>query len=261
MSDTYLPPEPVPERNDGPAQEPEPASPAETSQPAVAAAGTMPAGAGPPAGVPDEGASELPEPPETPLDPAAVTGPPWPRLVAAAGAYTPPRLARWPIVFGILLFAGYIAALVTVSAVSSARSGYELTARDAHFTATFPGRPERVARAAGTATVIVYATTLSSHGVAVTYLLLPVSVPFSLDGAINGIAASLPGAKVAARNSLTYLGQPAEDAAITFSSGVSRIRIVRFGSAAYVLEGLGSSATSFAHDYGVLLDSFRPLQP
>jgi hypothetical protein len=33
-----------------------------------------------------------PAPSGTVLDPAAVTGPPWPRLVAPAGGYTPPRL-------------------------------------------------------------------------------------------------------------------------------------------------------------------------
>src|SRR5262249_43901774 len=54
------------------------------------------------------GAGAPPSPPGTPLDPAAVTGPPWPRLVAADGAYTPPRLVRWPIVVGILLFPGSI---------------------------------------------------------------------------------------------------------------------------------------------------------
>ena len=40
-----------------------------------------------------------------------------------------------------------------------------------------------------------------------------------------------------------------------------QIRIVAFGSSAYIFEGFGSTAASFAHDYKVLLDSFRLLQP
>jgi len=182
--------------------------------------------------------------------------------VAADGAYTPPRLARWPIVVGILLFAGWIAALVAVpAAVSSPSSGYVLTASDAHFTATFPARPHRAARAVGTATVIAYTTTLPDHAVGVTSVALPASASFSLDGGINGFAASLPGAKIVSRNSFTYLGQPAEDATISSSAGLAQVRVVRFGSSAYVLQAFGPSASSYAHDYNILLDSFRPLHP
>ena len=261
MSGEFMPPEPMHEADDAPAHEAEPASPAEPSQPAVPVPAAAPAGAGQAAGFPDPEAWAPPGPPGAPLDPAAVTGPPWPRLVATAGAYTPPRLARWPIAVGILLFAGWIAALLLVPAVvSSSSSGYVLTAGDAHFTATFPARPRRTATAEGTATVIAYNATLPDHAVGVTYVALPASASFSFDGAVNGAASSLPGANVVSRNSLTYLGQPAEDAAITSSAGFSQIRIVRFGSAAYVLEGFGPSASDFEHDYNVLLDTFRPRQ-
>ena len=260
MPGETMPPEPVAAGDAVPAQEPGPASPAEPSQLVVPAPGAAPTGTGQPAGFPDPEASALPGPPGTPLDPAAVTGPPWPRLVAAAGSYTPPRLARWPIVVGILLFAGWIAALVAVpAAVSSSSSGYALTATDAHFTATFPARPDRAANAVGTTTVITYTAALSDHAVGVTYVALPASASFSFDGAVSGFASSQPGAKVISRNSLTYLGQPAEDAAVKFSDGFSRIRVVRFGSSAYVLEGVGHSASTFEHDYNVLLDTFRPL--
>jgi hypothetical protein len=92
----------------------------------------------------------------------------------------------------------------------------------------------------------------------VTYVGVPASTSFSLDGAVNGEASSLPGANVVSRSSLTYLGQPAENATISFSAGFAEVRIVRFGSSAFVLEGFGSSASSFAHDYNVLIDSFRP---
>ena len=261
MSGDFMPTEPVPEAIDVPAQEPEPASAVEPSQPAVPAHEAAPADAGQPAGFPDPGGWVPPGPPGPPHDPAAVTGPPWPRLVAADGAYTPPRLVRWPIVLGILLFAGWIVTLAVVpTVVSSSSSGYVVTATDAHFTATFPARPRRAAQNVGT-TVIAYTTTLPDHAVGVTYLALPASASFSLDGGVNGIASSLPGAKVVSRNSLTYLGQPAEDAAVTFSAGFAQVRIVRFGSSAYVLEGVGSSAASFAHDYNVLLATFRPLHP
>src|SRR5262245_6369859 len=106
MPGEFMPPEPGPA---GPPREPEAAGPPEPSPPTVPAPAAATADAGPPAEVPD---------------PAAVTGPPWPRLVAADGAYTPPRLARWPIVVGILLFAGWVAALVVIPAVSSSNSGY-----------------------------------------------------------------------------------------------------------------------------------------
>jgi hypothetical protein len=158
-----------------------------------------------------------------------------------------------------LLFAGWIAVVALRVGVFSSSSGYVVTASDGHFTATFPARPQHAARIVGTAPVIAYVTTLPSDAVGVTYIGVPASASFSLDGAVNGEASSLPGANVVSRNSLTYLGQPAEDATITFSAGVAEVRIVRFGSSAYVLEGFGSSASSFAHDYNVLIGSFRPL--
>jgi hypothetical protein len=211
-----------------------------------------------------------PAPSGTVLDPAAVTGPPWPRLVAPAGGYTPPRLIRWPVVVGMVLLAGWIAAAVAgravpasrpVSAASSSPSSaaaYALTAHDAHFAATFPGKPQRTAQTAGTVTVIVYLAQVSSHGVGVTYVPLPASASFSLDGGINGAAASLPAGKVISRRTLTYLGQPAEDATISSSAGFARVRVVRFGSSAYALEGFGNTPASFAHDYNVLLGTFTP---
>src|SRR5215469_4786708 len=272
MPGEFTPPEPVPTRDDEPAQALETAGLPQPSPPVVPAPQAPPAGTGQPADSPDpamamnaiastdQDASAPPSPLGAPADPAAITGPPWPRLVAADGAYTPPKLARWPVVVGILLFAGWIAALVAVpAAVSSPSSGYVLTASDAHFTATFPARPHRAARAVGTATVIAYTTTLPDHAVGVTYIALPASASFSLDGGINGLAASLPGAKIVSRDSLTYLGQPAEDATISSSAGLAQVRVVRFGSSAYALQGFGPSAASYAQDYNTLLDTFRPL--
>lgn len=286
MPGEYIPPEPPSARNDLPGQEPEVASPPGPSQPVGPLPGAPPAGAnqtirpepaqgaGPaatqgaiaPAAV---GAGAPPSPPGTPLDPAAVTGPPWPRLVAADGAYTPPRLVRWPIVVGILLFAGWIAAAVALGAAStssptsspSSAFPYVLTAGDAHFTATFPSKPQRVVNTVGTTSVIVYVAPVSGHGVAVTHFSVPAASPVSLNAAINGVAANRPGGKVVSRRMLTYLGQPAEDAVISFSGGVVHIMFVRFGSSVYSLEGVGSTASSFAHDYTVLLASFRPLHP
>ena len=121
--------------------------------------------------------------------------------------------------------------------------------------------PHRAARAVGTATVIAYTTVLPNHAVGVTYVALPPSASFSLDAGINGAAQSLPGAKIVSRNSLNYLGQPAEDATISSSAGLAQVRVVRFGSSAYVLQAFGPSASSYAHDYNILLDSFHPQNP
>jgi hypothetical protein len=57
-----------------------------------------------------------PAPPQhpgwAPPDPAAVSGPPWPALIAT-GEYSPPPLLRWPIAAGILLFAAYVVLLIS----------------------------------------------------------------------------------------------------------------------------------------------------
>jgi hypothetical protein len=280
MSGQTMPGQPLPAGNDRSAQQPQVAS---TPGPLQAAPGgdgwaiasglaedATPAGEGgimTPAGV---SGGVPPAPPGTVPDPAAVTGPPWPRLVAPAGGYTPPRLLRWPIVVGMVLLAAWIAAQVAVRAApaSSPRpvaasspgsaGAYALTAHDAHFAATFPSRPQRTTQAAGAITVIVYLAQVSSHGVGVTYVPLPASASFSLDGGINGAAASLPAGKVISRRTLTYLGEPAEDATISSSAGFARVRVVRFGSSAFALEGFGNTRGSFAHDYQVLLDTFTP---
>src|SRR6266702_464460 len=101
-----------------------------------------------------------PSPPGVPPDPAAATGPPWPSLIAPGDAHIRPRTARWPIVAGIVLVAGWIAATAGLHAVStpspSPASGYLLTAGDAHFAATFPRKPLRIEKTAGTTSVIVY---------------------------------------------------------------------------------------------------------
>ena len=53
-----------------------------------------------------------------PADPAAVSGPPWPVLVASAG-YAPPRLITWPIFAGCGLLVAYIVAAIALAANSS----------------------------------------------------------------------------------------------------------------------------------------------
>jgi hypothetical protein len=204
-----------------------------------------------------------PSPPGIPPDPAAATGPPWPRLIAPGVAHSPPRMARWPIVAGIVLVAGCIAATAGLHAVSAPSprpaSGYLLTASDAHFAATFPRKPLRIEKTAGTTTVIVYLADLPGHAVEIIRAPVPASGSFSLDRAVNVAASALPGGGVASRHSITYHGQPAEDAVISVLGDPGQIRIVTFGSSAYIFEGFGSTAASFAHDYKVLLDSFRLL--
>ena len=76
-------------------------------------------------------------------------------------------MARWPIVAGIVLVAGWIAATAGLHAVSAPSpgpaSGYLLTASDAHFTATFPRKPLRIEKTAGTTSVIVYLADLPGY--------------------------------------------------------------------------------------------------
>ena len=204
-----------------------------------------------------------PSPPGIPPDPAAATGPPWPRLIAPGVAHSPPRMARWPIVAGIVLVAGWIAATAGLHAVSAPSprpaSGYLLTASDAHFAATFPRKPLRIEKTAGTTTVIVYLADLPGHAVEIIRAPVPASGSFSLDRAVNVAASALPGGGVASRHPVTYHGQPAEDAVISVLGDPGQIRVVAVGSSAYIFEGFGSTAASFAHDYKVLLDSFRLL--
>jgi len=206
-----------------------------------------------------------PSPPGIPPDQTTATGPPWRRLIAAGDAHAPPRMARWLIVAGIVLFAGWIAATVGLHAVStpspSPASGYLLTASDAHFTATFPRKPIRIEQTAGTTTIIVYLADLPGHAVEIIRAPVPASGSFSLDRAVNVTASALPGGEVISREGITYHGQPAEDAVISVLGDPGQIRVVAFGSSAYIFEGFGSTAASFAHDYKVLLDSFRLLHP
>jgi hypothetical protein len=164
-----------------------------------------------------------------------------------------------------VLFAGCIAATVGSHAVStpspSPASGYLLTATDAHFTATFPRKPLRIEKTAGTTSVIVYIADLPDHGVEIIRAPVPASGSFSLDRAVNVAASALPGGGVVSRHSITYHGQPAEDAVISVLGDPGQIRVVAFGSSVYIFEGFGSTAASFAHDYKFLLDSFRLLHP
>jgi hypothetical protein len=206
-----------------------------------------------------------PSPPGISPDPAAPTGPPRLRLIASGDAHTPPRIARWLIVAGIVLFAGWIATTVGLHAASapspSPASGYLLTASDAHFTATFPRKPLRIEKTAGTTAIIVYLADLPDHGVEIIRAPVPTSGSFSLDRAVNVTASALPGGEVISRHSTTYHGQPAEDAVISVLGDPGQIRVVAFGSSAYIFEGFGSTAASFVHDYMALLDSFRLLHP
>jgi hypothetical protein len=205
--------------------------------------------------------ARLPSSPGAPSDPAAATGSPWPRLTAAPGAGTARRLRRWVIVAGIVLLAGSITATVTGRTLSPPAprpaAGYLLVAHDAHFTALFPRKPLRMEKTAGTTTIIVYLADLPGYAVGIICAPVPASGLVKLDRAINVAASALPGGDVVSRHRLTYHGQPAEDAAISVLGEPGQIRVVVFGSSAYIFEGLGATA-SFAHDYQILLDTFTP---
>jgi len=85
---------------------------------------------------------------------------------------------------------------------------------------------------------------------------VPPSATFSVDNAISGVAAGEQGGKVVTRSSVTYRGEHAEDGLISFSGGVAQVRVVVIGGSAYLLEGVGTSSSTYAQDYRVLLDTF-----
>ena len=214
----------------------------------------------------DPGVSRWPAPAApTPSDPSAATGPPWPRLVAAPGSgYRPPRFIRWPVVIGAILFAAQVAFFVKSGSTSSSAPSaapYVLTAADAGFTATFPGKPQRIEKTVASGPVVLYISSHSDETVGVAYFQVTSASGFSLDGAIDGAATSLTNGKVVSRSTVTYHGQPAEDGVISFSGGIGNVRAVVIGSAAYLFEGFGSSASNFARDYRVLLATFTPKSP
>jgi hypothetical protein len=165
-------------------------------------------------------------------------------------------------VAGIVLLAGSIAATVLVRAVSSSSprpaAGYLLVAQDAHFTALFPRKPLRIETTAGTTTVIVYLADLPGYAVGIICAPVPASGRVRLDRAVNVAASALPGGEVVSRHRLTYHRQPAEDAAISVLGEPGQIRVAVFGSSAYLFEGFGATAASFAHNYKILLDTFTP---
>ncbi len=199
-------------------------------------------------------------------DPTTVTGPPWPRLVASPGSgYRPPRLIRWPIVVGAILFAVSIAQnavrLSSTSSTAKSSQPYVMSATDAGFTATFPGKPQRIQKTAQSVPIVLYISSLADEAVGVAYFPLSSQSTFSPEGAVDGAAASEADGKVVSHTAVTYQGRPAEDAVISFSGGVGNVRAVQIGSAGYLFEGFGASASSFAKDYNELLDSFTPTSP
>ena len=137
-------------------------------------------------------------------------------------------------------------------------AGYLLVAHDAHFTALFPRKPLRMEKTAGTTTVIVYLADLPGYAVGIICAPVPASRRVRLDRAVNVAASALPGGEVVSRHRLTYHRQPAEDAAISVLGEPGQIRVAVFGSSAYLFEGFGATAASFAHDYQILLDTFTP---
>ncbi len=163
---------------------------------------------------------------------------------------------------GIVLLAGSIAATVIVHAVSSSpprpAAGYLLAAQDAHFTALFPRKPLRIEKTAGTTTVIVYLADLPGYAVGIICAPVPASGLVRLDRAVTAAASALPGGEVISRHRLTYHGRPAEDAALSVLGEPGQIRVVVFGSSAYLFEGFGATTASFARDYQILLDTFTP---
>lgn len=129
-----------------PAQDQDPDDPSQygegslnTGVPASSPPGPSPWGDDGPWAPPDPGRAERGQPaPErfAPPDPAAVSGPPWPRLVAEGGYQAPPML-RWPI--AVVLVAA-VAGIVYLVAFSSSSGAADLTTshRDAVAAAFLP---------------------------------------------------------------------------------------------------------------------------
>ena len=193
-------------------------------------------------------------------DITAATGSPWPRLAAARGVGTARRLPRWVIVAGIVLLAGSIAATVIVRAVSSSSprpaAGYLLVAHDAHFTALFPRKPLRIEKTAGTTTVIVYLADLPGSAVGIICAPVPASGLVRLDRAVNVAAPLCPGGKWSPATGSPTTDNPPRTPPYSVLAEPGQIRVVVFGSSAYIFEGFGATSASFAHDYKVLLDTF-----
>lgn len=197
------------------------------------------------------------------LDPSAVTGPPWPRLVAADSAYRPPRLVRWPIISAVIILVSYVVTLTVLRPTTSSGPTEEppvmFTASDANFTATFPGTPTRTNATGGT---LFFESLLSNHAVVVYATPLPTPLPpsdsASLDDIISQLVTAAPGGAVLSHTPLTYRGQPAEDVVSTYTGGVGHWRAVIFGETLYTLAGLADKPSSFDTDYTRLLDTFEP---
>jgi hypothetical protein len=193
------------------------------------------------------------------FDPAAATGPPWPRLVSAEARYTPPRLLRWPIAVGTVLLAwvitGSVIRAINGSPLPTSRRPYVFTAKDAHFTATFPGKPGRSEKVVGSTSVVLYESNLANYSVAVGYRALPAGVTFDLQAGVTAAAEGMHGTLLS-NTSLVYHDQSAEDGVISISHGVAQIRAVVFGASVYLFEAVGRSASAFTDDYRRLLGSF-----
>ena len=154
---------------------------------------------------------------------------------------------------GIVLLAGSIAATVIARAVSSSAPrpapGYLLAAHDAHFTALFPRKPLRIEKTAGATTVIVYLDDLPGYAVGIICAPVPASGLVRLDHAVNVAASALPGGKW-----FPATGSPTTDSPPKTPPYPRRgVRL-----SAYIFEGFGATAASFAHDYTILLDTFTP---
>lgn len=198
-------------------------------------------------------------PPDLAFDPDAATGPPWPRLVAAEAHDSSPRLLRWPIAVGSVLLAlvitGSVVRIINERSLPTYRPPAVFTANDAHFTATFPGKPKRSEQPVGTTSIVLYESALANHSVGIGYSALPAGATFDLQAAVGGAAKGMHGTLLS-HTSVIYHDHPAEDGVISLSRAVAQVRVVLFGSSLYLFEGVGTSGSAFTEDYTRLLDTF-----
>ena len=114
-----------------------------------------------------------------------------------------------------LVITGSVLRIIYGPPLPTYRPPYVFTANDAHFTATFPGKPHRNEQTAGTTSIVFYHSDLADHSVAVGYLAQSAGATFDLQASVTGAAEGMHGTLLS-HTSLIYHDQPAEDGVISF---------------------------------------------
>ena len=140
-------------------------------------------------------------------------------------------------------------------------------ARDAGFSAVFPGTPTRnstpIAAAGLNLQAILYTSVTANEELSVAYIAFPAAPAASttqsaLDNSVDQGALSANGT-VTSRSRITYLGSPAEDAIINSPGHVIHVRVVIIGRKFFVLQGITYAADAPHPQYDELLATFHTI--